>query len=185
MRKAIIYISSIWTIIILSGFLLGYNRIYSSFLIFENVLKFLSFLYFIIVPLLLILLIKNKTIKRLLLVIDIVLLVMGSFVIMFLGIFLINDIIIGNGYRHIFERELSKNKYFSIYRTSDAGAFGGDYRVYSIDKKLPLGFVKRHFLLQDEYQFYQDVRNNTEKIIFGEDTIFVDNDLLDKKGDLK
>lgn len=110
---------------------------------------------------------------------------MGSFVIMFLGIFLFNDLIIGNGYRQIYEKELSKNKYFSIYRTPNTGAFGGDYKTYSIDEKLPLEFVKRHFLLQGEYEFHQDIKNNTETIIFGKDTIFVDNKMLDKKGVLK
>jgi hypothetical protein len=59
------------------------------------------------------------------------------------------------------------------------------HKAYSIDKKLPLGFVKRYFLLQEEYEFHQDIKNNTETIIFGKDTIFVDNKLLDKKGDLK
>jgi len=163
---------------------LKWNNIWSEYILFENLLSLLLFGTFLI-PILLILLIKKRIIKYTLLGIFLLLLALAWFPIMFSGIFLINDLSTGNGYRKVFEYKLTNNEYFSIYRTPDKGAFGGDYKMYSIDKKLGLGFISRNKLGPDEYKLLQNVHENTEVLIYKQDSIFIDNKLLQGKGDIK
>jgi len=160
------------------------NEIHSKYLIVENLLKLLFFFVWI-VPILLIFLIKKKLVKYVLLTISAILIIINGFFIFFLGMFFINDLFVGNGFRQIFEKEISNNTYFSIYRSPDEGSFGGDYRTYTVDRKFLLGFVKRHQLNPEEYVINQDIKNNSETIIIGRDTIFIDNKLLKGKGNLK
>ncbi len=184
MRKLIIYISIIWIILISVDILLEHNEIHSRFLFIENVMKLLTFFVWI-VPILLIFLIKKKIVKYILLSISAIVILINSYFILFLGMFFINDLFIGNGYRQIFEKKISGNKFFSIYRSPDEGALGGDYRTYTVDTKYIFGIVKRHELSSNEYSLQQDIKNNCETIIIGNDTIFVDNTLIEKKGNLK
>ncbi len=160
------------------------NEIHSKYLVIENIMKLLFFFVWI-VPILLTFLIKKKVVKYSLLTIGVILIIINSFSIIFLGVFFINDLFVGNGYRQIFEKKISNNTYFSIYRSPDEGAFGGDFRTYTVDRKYFLGFVKRHSLRPEEYEIHQNIKDKTETIIIEKDTIFVDNKLLIGKGDLK
>jgi len=184
MKKGIIYTSIAWTTLIIIDFILESNEIHSKYLVVENFMKLLTFFVWI-VPILLIFLIKKKIVKYILLTISAILIIINGLFIMFLGTFFINDLFVGNGYRQIFEKKISNDRYFSIYRSPDEGAFGGDSRTYMIDKKLVFGLVKRHSLKPEEYEIHQDIKNKTETIIIEKDTIFVDNKLLKGKGDLK
>jgi hypothetical protein len=104
---------------------------------------------------------------------------------MFVGIFAWNDIKTDNGYRKIFEQEIGDNEYFCIYRTPDKGALGGDYRAYTIDNKLALGFIRRRQLRPNEYEVHQNIPKDINTIIYQNDTITYSNKELKGKGQLK
>ncbi len=169
----------------LADLIMNLNEIHSKFLIIESCLRFLWFLYVVYVPFVLVFFIRNKLVKTILLLIGLFFVFLGSLMVAFVGVVMVDDVVKGNGFRQIFEKEISGNVYFSIYRSPDQGAMGGDHRMCSVDRKFPLGFVKRHFLLSSEYYSVRDTGLNTETFFVGQNTIFVDYEQLKGKGDLK
>jgi len=178
MRKLILYFSCLWIAIVLISIILEKFDIYSNSLLVENI-KNLLFGFAWIVPIILILLIRKKVIKYILLAVSAILIIFKGVYLFFLGVFLVNNLIDGNGYKQLFEKEISNNKYFSIYECPDESDFEGSNKLYAIDKKLPLGFVKRQPLNVEEYEFHQGLKNRTDIVLFGRDTISVDNKIVE------
>ncbi|MDP2362529.1 MAG: hypothetical protein Q8M94_02035 [Ignavibacteria bacterium] len=184
MRKAIIYTSIIWTAVFLICFGLRVCNIFSKYLFFENLTTLIQ-LNIWFVPFLLIFLIRKKINRIIALSTSAVLLIILSPFIFILNIWGIDNLLIGNGYRKIYEKEISNQQYFSIYRSPDEGALGGDLKVYAIDNKLPLGFVKRDLLSIGDFDLSHNYRINIDTVIFNNDTIIVHCDKLIGKGDLR
>ncbi len=110
MRKLIIYFSCLWIVSVLISIILEKFDIYSSSLLVENI-KNLLFGFAWIVPIILILLIRKKVIKYILLAFSAILIIFKGVYLFFLGVFLVNILIDGNGYKQLFEKEISNNKY--------------------------------------------------------------------------
>ena len=125
MEKTIKYVSIVWESFLLLWTILHICEIHSKNLFLENLFGLLIFFSWII-PLLLLFLIQTKFLRNILLAIYSLLIILSSPIILFVGMLVIDDFIIGNGFRQIFEKEISDNKFFSIYRTPDQGALGGD-----------------------------------------------------------
>lgn len=182
MRKIIIYTSVIWISIVFLYFLQGWIEIYNSNIFFENILKlFVGFAW--IVPILLIFLIKEKLVRYILLAsVMIILFVCGLWSLLFIvDAWVMNDLLTGNGFNQIYEKKISDNRYFSVYITPGMGGLGGSWDMYTIDKKLPFGFVNRHKLTNAEFKCERGSKLNTEIIIIGKDTVTIDSDLIEKK----
>ncbi len=169
-KKWINYISVTWILIVGIRFTLGCFDIYSTIILLENIYKLLL-LFVWLIPLAYIFYIKDKIIRYLLIVLCSVLGIYCIGMLSFLSMFLINDLFTGNGYKQIFNTKLKNNTIFSIYKSPDMGALGGNWTIYSIDKKIIPGLVHRRKLNYKDYILSKDYIHNTERIIIGLDTI--------------
>jgi len=179
MKRTFKYIIIVWITIIVIDYILKWADIWSNYIIVENILNVVLYLSWII-PILLILLINRKKIKYIFLVIYSLILILLSFPLFFVGTFLFNDLITNNGYSKVYEKELNKREKFVIYITPDKGAFGGSNKMYSLDKKLGFGFVKRKNLDPSEYKLNQGIFTNIDTVYFKKDTMIIDNNKIEK-----
>jgi len=135
-------ISLIYLAIFLGIFFLKSTGIYTTSILFSQLVSIYN-LFIVFIPLLLFLLIKNIKLRSILSVAYSIVLFVLSPALLFTSLMIIDDLGTNNGLRKVHEQNLSSGYLFSIYRTHDEGALGGDELVIYKEKILLPGVVYR------------------------------------------